>query len=425
MVVDIFLFNAFPTNFCGIFNVFPTFGALFEPECFNGVEAARLAGRVPAEEHAGRKTHAETHHHACRRNNHGPVEYAFHDFGSGDAEGDSCETAEEAYHDGFDEELQEDVAAAGAYSHAEADFLGALGDRHIHDVHDADAAYEQTNPCDGGEHEREHVGGARDHGNHFFLGEYAERVGGACPTAALLEDSHDFFGRFFGIAFADGVAINLADVCCGAEAFHHGLVGRKDDVVLVLAEIAGAFQFERPDDFEGDAFVAYGLADGIPFGEQVLDDALAYNADFCHAVGFIVEHDAVFDFVVADFEVVRGDAAQLRGGVVVPDDGLATYGNHGGDGVDVCRLFAKFQDVFFFEGFGGFHLHTTTPVAVRHDDDGVRAHGGHLVLDAFFGAFAHGDHGDDGCDTDDDTEYREKCAHAVAEQCFQGDFNEG
>ena len=217
----------------------------------------------------------------------------------------------------------------------------------------------------------------------------------------------------------------MTDVCRSAEAFHHGLVGRKDDVVLVLAEIAGAFQFERPDDFEGDAFVAYGLADGIPFGEQVLDDALAYNADFCHAVGFIVEHDAVFDFVVADDEVVGGDAAQLRGGVVVSDDGLARDGNHGGDGVDICRLFAEFQDVFFFEGFGGFHLHASAPVAVRHDDDGVRAHGGHLVLDTFFGAFAHGDHGDDGGNAYHDAEHREEGAHAVPEQCLQSDFYEG
>ena len=94
------------------------------------------------------------------------------------------------------------------------------------------------------------------------------------------------------------------------------------------------------------------------------------------------------------------------------------------DRVNVGGVFADSDDVGFFERFGGFHLHAAATVAVRHDDDGVRAHGGHLFLDGFFGTFAHGDHGDDGCDTNDDAEHRKEGAHTVTQQGAEGDFYE-
>ena len=50
--------------------------------------------------------------------------------------------------DGFEEELQEDVSAAGADGHADADLAGPLGDADEHDVHDADAADEERDDGD-------------------------------------------------------------------------------------------------------------------------------------------------------------------------------------------------------------------------------------------------------------------------------------
>ena len=46
--------------------------------------------------------------------------------------------------DGLDEELEEDVPSRGAERFANADLARAFGDRDEHDVHDADAADEQT-----------------------------------------------------------------------------------------------------------------------------------------------------------------------------------------------------------------------------------------------------------------------------------------
>ena len=51
--------------------------------------------------------------------------------------------AEQAQHHRLDQELHQHVAAAGAHRQAEADLPGALGDRHQHDVHDADAAHHE------------------------------------------------------------------------------------------------------------------------------------------------------------------------------------------------------------------------------------------------------------------------------------------
>ncbi len=64
------------------------------------------------------------------------------------------DAAEQAEHDGFDQELQQHVAAAGADGQAQADLARPLGDRHQHDVHDADAADEQRHAGDAREQRR-------------------------------------------------------------------------------------------------------------------------------------------------------------------------------------------------------------------------------------------------------------------------------
>ena len=46
--------------------------------------------------------------------------------------------------DGFERELQQDVALARADGFAHADLARALGDRNQHDVHHADAAHDQS-----------------------------------------------------------------------------------------------------------------------------------------------------------------------------------------------------------------------------------------------------------------------------------------
>ena len=67
---------------------------------------------------------------------------------------DADRAAGDAQHHGLDEELQEDVAPRRAERLANADLARPLGDRHEHDVHDADAADEQRHGGDAGEQRR-------------------------------------------------------------------------------------------------------------------------------------------------------------------------------------------------------------------------------------------------------------------------------
>lgn len=56
-----------------------------------------------------------------------------------EGEHDSHKAADKADQNGLDQELGEDVAAARADGHTNSDLLGALGHRHKHDIHHADA----------------------------------------------------------------------------------------------------------------------------------------------------------------------------------------------------------------------------------------------------------------------------------------------
>ena len=69
----------------------------------------------------------------------------------------------------LDEKLRHDVASARADAHAQAYLARALGHRHQHDVHDADAAHEKRDACYAGEQQRHHVAGGVEHLAQFLL----------------------------------------------------------------------------------------------------------------------------------------------------------------------------------------------------------------------------------------------------------------
>lgn len=56
------------------------------------------------------------------------------------AERDAHDTADETQDDGFEEELEENIAGRGTNGFADADFAGTFGNGDEHNVHDADAA---------------------------------------------------------------------------------------------------------------------------------------------------------------------------------------------------------------------------------------------------------------------------------------------
>ena len=86
----------------------------------------------------------------------------------GVAEGEADDGSDKREDDGFEEELGENVAAAGADGFSDADFVGAFGDGNEHDVHDADATDDEGDAGDEGEHagddREERAGGVGDFG---------------------------------------------------------------------------------------------------------------------------------------------------------------------------------------------------------------------------------------------------------------------
>ena len=68
------------------------------------------------------------------------------------AEDEAHETTNYAKNNRFEEELEKDIAAAGAYGFADADFASTLRDGDEHDVHNANAADDERDASNQGEH---------------------------------------------------------------------------------------------------------------------------------------------------------------------------------------------------------------------------------------------------------------------------------
>ena len=86
------------------------------------------------------------------------------------AERDADHAADEREHDGFHEELLENVVVGGADGFAQADLLRAFNDGHEHDVHDADAADDERDGSDRGEEERQDGRDVAEEREHVLLG---------------------------------------------------------------------------------------------------------------------------------------------------------------------------------------------------------------------------------------------------------------
>ena len=57
------------------------------------------------------------------------------------------QSADDAEHERFGQELQADIGRSGSDSLADADLTRPFGDADQHDIHDADAADDQRHPC--------------------------------------------------------------------------------------------------------------------------------------------------------------------------------------------------------------------------------------------------------------------------------------
>ena len=111
-----------------------------------------------------------------------------HQFGGAHAAQHADQAAQETKRDGFDEELQADVARLGAHGDANADLAGAFGDADEHDVHDADAADHQRNAGHGAQQEGDDFGDGIHGVGDFLLVEDVEIVALVAGEAMTLAE---------------------------------------------------------------------------------------------------------------------------------------------------------------------------------------------------------------------------------------------
>src|SRR5437773_2603414 len=99
---------------------------LFKTESLDRIQRGRFASRIEPKEDTGRRRKAEGERHRVGRHGSRPPLPKRDALGEREAQGNPDAAAKEAEHDGFDEKLQQHVAAASADRHAQADLARAL-----------------------------------------------------------------------------------------------------------------------------------------------------------------------------------------------------------------------------------------------------------------------------------------------------------
>jgi hypothetical protein len=215
----------------------------------------------------------------------------------------------------------------------------------------------------------------------------------------------------------------------GAEDFFlSGGDGNQYDVILILSGRRLALASQHAVDGEGNAADANDLADGVGASEQVIDHRLSEQGDLGSAIHVLVgEGLAGGDGEVADLEVIRRDALDGGGPVVVAEDDLRTAANGGRGGLHGGALGGNGAGVVFSQGDGhaAAQPDARTGDGSREHDEQVTADGLDLLLDAGGGAGADGHHGDNRGHADDDAEHGKRGAEAIDTQGAEGDFDGG
>ncbi len=321
--------------------------------------------------------------------------------------------------------MGEDVPSFGADGHAESDFPGAFGDGDVHDVHDADAADEEGDACNAGEEHRHHVGRGVHHAAEFLLRSDVEVVGiTGTEFVVAAEQSRDFLFRFFGLFLAQGGAVDALEVGDGEHPFLDGGVGGEDEVVLVHAHGVVAFGGQYAHDLERDFPEPYHLSDGVfAIGEKVVHDGFSDHAYFGGVKDvFFGEHFPFADRVFADVQIVGVHPVDGGGVVVCPEYRLPAAVDGGGASGDVTGFADDGVVVLQFEAFHfrRIQAHSAAAVGTGVYHDHVGAHFGNLCPYAPFGTLPDGEHGDDGCHSDDNAEHGEESPHFVVAEGADG-----
>ncbi len=305
-------------------------------------------------------------------------------------------------HHGFDEELPDDVLAAGADGFADTDLAGALGDADQHDVHHADAADHQPDGSDHDDGKRDHAHDTVEAFNERSRGLEVEVVGlvvghlaGAAQRHARLVDGHvQLSGKGLDAdAVFLGLGIHLAEGPVGNDGARIAVVGAAKTALRFLEDAQYLEVLSADQDV---------LADGIDVGKEALGEVFANHHDG-HAVLVLRlgKASALRDHGVGIHgEEVGGGAAEVEAGdlfaFVARPVQLAVEERDGHVGARLAE-FAHGEEVVVVERLALAlflaEASETRPAGQVREECGVGA----VALDGFLNALVEShEHGDDG-----------------------------
>lgn len=312
----------------------------------------------------------------------------------------------------------------GTQSFPDPDFPCAFRHRDQHDIHDPDAAYQETDAS--------HNGQEKGDGSSSFLGrlddfrQIPDRKVIVIPGLDLMPGPqqcyHIGLDLGYGI-FAFTLDGDVPDIGKSHEPLHGGGQRNEHDVILVLSHGRLPLGSQDPDDRKGSLIDPHDLAHRIAVREQGVRYGLSDDTHPFPAVHIPLGiHPALFDGIIPDGQDVGGNALDLGSPVLVPGHQLIAV-------LDPWRHIFDTVHVLF-DGFGVF-IGQFGPAAAgdpltigrttaAHDDQQVAAHTGDVLFDFFLHAQAQGHHGNHGANPDDDAQHGQEGPDLVGQHAFKG-----
>lgn len=341
-----------------------------------------------------------------------------------ETERDPYRSTEERQHDGFGEELYDDVGIERSDGTADADFTSSFRNGYEHDVHDPYASNDERDGRDASEKDLEGSSNARYGGEHVGRTRYREIRFGRIRDLELLE-----------VVVGDGLLRGIHDVGrrCHDDELRDVLIAREavlhrrdrdvDGVVGTLdGAAAGTLGLGDADDAEIDVADLDVLSEGVCRSKEVGRGRRTENGDLrtrFHVFGG--DEHAVLGLDVLNFGIVGPDSVDGGIGIDVADDDLLGRVRDRGDRRDARNL-ANLLGIVERENIGGFHV-SRTDVALaataRTEGEKVRTERFDARRDAPLRAFAERHEHDDRRDADNDAETRKRRAHLIGTDASQ------
>src|SRR5262245_25120595 len=287
---------------------------LFVSKALDGVEVGGLLGGPDAEGESDEDRDGHSAHHGPEWDRGGELGQEEHNHVTDDdGENHAQDSAEGSQRHGFEQELADDVAFAGADGFTDADLAGALGDADEHDVHHADAADQQAHGRDG---DREQADAGRDPVELFdnFVGRGEGKIVRLVVLHAPLA-AQNLLDLIQPVAQHPGPGLDVqVHFLADRRKFAAGLERDEDRVVLfVFAEEGVLALLKHADDFKGapiqlDLFAGHA---GL-IREERFDDV---DADDHHVAAMQVvnlrDETPLLQRDVGDSGVTRRNALQI------------------------------------------------------------------------------------------------------------------